>query len=102
MGNLTRDIERLCNEIHVSRESRSLLKQEIAAYNEAIKRLVSEMCSGFASEHQTMSVSTKQTRMKFIASLKKDVRDIRLDTASDLAGARKAWSKISDGASRKK
>lgn len=135
MGNITKDMERLCDEIEVSRASRASMKTAIANNNKAIKSEVSNMRSGFAKNHEAMAASSKKSREKFfselrddvtgllktfdssldamatesrkdrqgfIAHLKKDVKTVRTDTAKDLAGARKAWAKMSGAGKTKK
>ncbi len=136
MGNITKDMERLCDEIQISRASRASMKTAIANSNKAIKSEVSNMRSGFSKNHEAMAVASRKGREKFfselrddvtsllktfdssldamatesrkdrhgfIAHLKKDVKTVRADTAKDLAGARKAWAKLSGaGKGRKK
>lgn len=94
MGNLTRDIERLCGEIEASRVSRASMKAGIAKENEANKSAVSKMRTGFAKEHKAMAKADRSQRKDFMNSLSKEVKAARRDTAKDLAGARKAWARM--------
>ena len=95
MGNITKDMERLCDEIQVSRASRADMKTLIAKNNDAIKNEVSNMRLGFVSDHKAMAAKSQKDRHGYISDLKKDVKSVREDTAKDLAGARKAWAELS-------
>lgn len=91
MGNLTNDMRRLCNEILTARHARQTMVKDLARGARDMKNSVSAMLAGFSNAHAEMARKAKAERMAFESGLKHTVADMRMEYASDLAGARRAW-----------
>jgi hypothetical protein len=85
MGILTSDMIRVCGEINALRDAREALLKELV-------NGVKQMQAGFRHAHAEMATKTKAGRVAFVSSLKKTVSGLRKEFATDIAGARRAWS----------
>ena len=84
MGNLTDDMTRLRGEVDAARSDRGAWIQEMAS-------TVSAMLSDFAVDHKAMAKKTSKERVAYVAMVQKQVKRMRKEYASELAGASHAW-----------
>jgi len=91
MGNLTDDMTRLRGEVDALRSYRGALMQELARGAKDLASTVSATQAGFVATHATMARKTGKARASYVASIKKQVGQMRKENASDLAGASHAW-----------
>ena len=85
MGNLTDDMTKLSREVIRSRETRE-------AFVNGLKEGVSEMLADFGKTRTEMANNMKSELRSFANDLKTGVAEVREELATDLLGARRAWS----------
>ncbi len=91
MGKLTDDMTRLRGEVDALRSDRGALMQDLARGAKDLATEVSAMQASFAKAHTAMAKKTKRELRSFVAGIEKKVGRMRKETATDLAGARRAW-----------
>ncbi len=92
MGNLTDDMTRLRGEIDALRATRSSLRQELTRGAKDLAAEVSAMRADFSAAHAEMAKKSGKSRAAYVARIKKRVGRMRREIASDLEGARRAWT----------
>ena len=89
---LADDMTRLCGEILALREAREGIIAGLTRGAMGRRQALSEMKAGFRNAHTEMARRSKADRVSFLLDLNKKVGHLRQETASDLQGARLAWS----------
>lgn len=95
---LTNDMMRLCGQIAALRESRAVLRGNLAEGRNDLKDAVAQMQNEFRNTHAEMANQTRAKLHDFVsnvaeavAGLKQGVSVLRQQTLGDIAGARRAW-----------
>jgi|SRR5208283_1238226 len=98
-NNLTNGISRLSEEISALRHNRAALTSDLVLGRSNLGNAVSEMIAGFKRDREEMGEKTKSELSESVsnvkdsvASLRQNVGDLRAKFASDMVGARTAWS----------
>ena len=95
MGNLTKDMNRLCEEIQALRADRQELKKKIAEQTKARQVEVLETCAAFTDARVWKAEGAHTSRQNFVDNLKHVVAEQEKDLRDDLAMARRSWNKLS-------
>lgn len=95
MGTLTKDMNRLCEEIQTLRADRQELKKKIVERTKARQVEVLETCAAFTDARVWKAESEHTSRQNFVENLKQVVAEQEKDLRDDLAMARRSWSKLS-------
>jgi len=96
MGNLTDDMTRLCGEIVSLRNARGDLMAELASGARDLTDYVSSMQADFCDARRKMAKKTKAELAAFVSGVKTKVMNMREEMSGDLAGARRAWSGLTE------
>jgi hypothetical protein len=96
MGNLTDDMTRLCGEIVSLRNAREFLMAELASGARDLTDYVSSMQADFCDARRKMAKKTKAELAAFVSGVKTKVMNMREEMNGDLAGARRAWSGLTE------
>ena len=98
-NNLTNGISRLSEEISALRHNRAALTSDLVLGRSNLGNTVAGMIAGFQRDREEMGEKTKSEVGEFVsnvkdsvASLRQNVADLRAKFASDIVGARTAWS----------
>lgn len=97
MGNLTKDINRLCEEIQGLRAGRQELRKELAAGTKARQVEVLETCAAFGDARAWKAEVAHNSRQNFIDNLRQVVAEQEKSVRDDISTARRAWSRLRQG-----
>jgi hypothetical protein len=92
MGRLLEDMTRLSGEIQALRGSREAFRKELADGNKDRRMGVFELAVDFAGTRARMAKRTKEERLAFLNSLKRNVGAQQWEMKADIAGARRVWA----------
>jgi hypothetical protein len=95
VGKLTKDMNRLCEEIQTLRADRQELKKKIADQTKARQVEVLETCAAFTDARAWKAEGAHTSRQNFVENLKQVVAEQEKDLRDDLAMARRSWNKLS-------
>ncbi len=91
-NNLTDGMIRLLEEISALRHSRAVLTYDLALGRIKLGHTVAEMIAGFQRDREEMGEKTKVEVAECVSGVKEAVAGLRAEFASDINGARQAWS----------
>lgn len=98
IDNLTNDITRLCGEITALRDSRAVLRTNLAQGREDREGTVSQMLADFRNTRKDVAERTQTELRNFVGTVKDAVTELKQGVAvfqeeflGDLTGARRAW-----------
>jgi hypothetical protein len=98
IDNLTNDITRLCGEIAALRDSRAVLRNNLAQGREDREDTVSQMLADFRNSRMDVADRTRTELRNFVGTVKGAVTELKQGVAAfqeeflgDLTGARRAW-----------
>ena len=92
MGRLTDDMTRLAGEIHAGHSDRERLVGDLKRGMHELRLDVAGMQAAFRTGRREMARRQGQTLRGFVANLESTVGSLRQAVATDLAGARQAWT----------
>lgn len=94
MGNLTKDMTRLCEEIQTLRSERHELKKRLADRTKARQAEVLETCAAFAGARNWKAETAHTSRHNFVDRLKQTVAGEGKSLRDDLGAARRVWDRL--------
>lgn len=91
MGRLTKDMNRLCEEIQTLRSDRRELKKTLAEATKARHMEMLGTCTAYSDARAWKAEEAHNHRQDFVDNLKQVVAEQMKATGDDLAMARRAW-----------